>query len=129
MTIDQLDNNVLQYLATALWLSHDTNDKPLNHQHTVKSFNPQSCEQAHRDVNSFIDTLKRDKVLKSLKFNIYAYDFIDLAHQLWVTRNSIECGFSTPDYSRDVSQRLTEIAREMGKLYIYVNQNNELYFV
>ena len=53
------------------------------------------------------------------------YDWAQVGHDLWFTRNGHGTGFWDRDLG-DLGEALSDIARDMGETYAYINDSGEL---
>lgn len=104
------------YLETALCVESDNKDLE---DRTIWDFSDESKEQAKSEIKWF---------LHNAGDVFYNVSFTTIGHDLWLTRNGHGSGFFDRDYNEDVLELLEDLSKELGEIYLYVGDDDEIYF-
>lgn len=120
---NRIDTVLRYYVAAALW----------------SSTNPDNEDEEFLDENYSIEDID-DKLLTSMKSDIKKfisenYDSIEesgmndeqLGHDLWLTRNGHGAGFWDRGYEKEISDKLSDSARDMKGTDLYVGDDGKIY--
>ena len=107
------------YFQTALWSSVDDNDEPLDANYSFNDLDDSTILQAQNDIDKFIE------IAGPL---LDGYQYEQILHDFWLTRNRDGAGFWDGDYEKSVGDKLTEISHSFGGLDLYVGDDGKLYF-
>lgn len=110
---------IQSYMETALWASYDNNDEPFDN-YDIGDFSPETLKKIITDCNSFED-------LVTAKFPEMEFDWAQMAHDFWLTRNRHGAGFWDGDYEKGLGEALTEIAHTFGETYLYIGDDGKIY--
>lgn len=114
-----MNNTLRQYLETALWSSNDDNGIPLDNDYSIEDISIESLERQSLELSQFINDA--GSLLDGL-------DMTDVAHDFWLTRNRHGAGFWDGDYPETVGQLLTHLSHKFKEVYVYVGDDNKVYF-
>lgn len=118
--MEKLTPELRDYLTCALWSSTDLDsDTPLDRDYGLEDVSEESVTQAESDLHQF--AAKAGTLLDGL-------DMTQVAHDLWLTRNGHGEGFWDGDYEESIGEALTQIAHDMGEVYVYVGDDGKLHF-
>lgn len=126
----QLDNFTRHYLIAALWSSVDDNDNPLDASYGLNDFAPTAVYKAKADCRKF--QLENAPLLAGA-YPLYAphpdapTPECSAGHDFWLTRNGHGAGFWDRGLG-PIGDRLADAARAFGEAYLYVGDDNLLYF-
>ena len=104
------------YLYTALWTEE------LEKEYDITDINPESVEKAKSDIDSFIYKARKAAPEELSTYLNAGDDEPSLGGNIWLSRNGHGAGFF--DQNND---KLQDLAREMGEVYIYVGDDNTVY--
>lgn len=103
------------YLEAALWSSTDG-------------------ERGEKQLDNYdwADGEKEKLIPDALKFYQDHYDDIsdDLGragHDFWLTRNGHGAGFWDGDWPEEVGERLTQVSKKYGEVYLYLGDDEQVY--
>jgi hypothetical protein len=113
-----LDTFTKQYLETALWAETDDNGDPLDRNHELCSFAPETLARAIADCAAFQAANAADIGERAS----------DAGHDFWLTRNGHGTGFWDGDWPEDAGKRLTVASKRFGEIHLYVGDDGLLYF-
>ena len=105
-----------------MWSSNDESDEsggePLDRNYDTSDISDEAKRESRRDVVNFIRKARR-----------YLGDVSpsDAGHDFWLTRNGHGAGFWDGDYPEPIGEKLTEISKTFGEVYIYVGDDGEIY--
>lgn len=114
-----MDNELRQYLETALWSSVGDNGDPLDKNYSTDDIDSESVAKAQVQLKEFIN--KAGDLLNDL-------DLTDVAHDFWLTRNRHGVGFWDGDYSDEIGKKLTDLSHEFGEVDLYIGDDGMLHF-
>jgi hypothetical protein len=106
------------YFETALWSSTCDNGEPMDDAYGFGDLSQDTIEKAEKDIASFID--KAGPLLDN-----YGYERI--LHDFWLTRNRHGAGFWDGYYKQSVGDKLTELSRGFGEVYLYIGDDGKIY--
>lgn len=111
-------NNITHaYLACALWSSTDEDGTPLDSNYTLDDIAPEAIQQAQSDCDQFV---------RQAGDWLFGWTDDQIGHDFWLTRNRHGAGFW--DRNMPTGEELTKLAHEFGEVYVYVGDDNRLYF-
>ena len=108
-TFRSLDEFTLQYLDTALWLSHDDDDTPLDQEYGITDMCAATVARAIADCSKF--QIDHESDLEELPES-------SAGHCFWLTRNSHGTGFWDRGLGDD--GRLTKASEKFGPINLHV---------
>jgi hypothetical protein len=111
------------FLVTALWCEMDEEDDPLEDSYYLNDFAPEALEKAEAIVSGF---LANPEVVELLDEYVGEYGYNQVGYDLWLTANGHGAGFWDRGLG-EVGERLTEIAKEIGEINVYVGDDGQLY--
>lgn len=112
------DENVRQYLTTALWSAGESDDgTPMDAHATIADFHPDSVARAAEDWRRFM--AEAGPMIEGRES--------DAAHDFSLTRNGHGAGFWDGDWPEH-GDKLTAIAKRFGEIWVYVGDDGKLHF-
>lgn len=118
----KLDSFTQGYIDCALWSSTGDNDEPLDENHSIADFAPETLAKIIADCERF------QSENEIPEYNNSRYSDAELAgHDFWLTRNRHGAGFWDGDIEEAVGKRLTEAAHQFGEINLYVGDDGLLY--
>jgi hypothetical protein len=90
---------------------------------TKEDIEPNSLIKAYTDIKKFLD-LAGESVIEAIEEN----GLEQLGHDIWLTRNGHGAGFFDRSYGDDNEKRLTQAAKALKEVTIYINDNLRLSF-
>lgn len=108
-----------QYVTTALWSSNDDNDDPMDNTYDLSVETSKHLKKVHSDFWENNETLLKE----ALKHN----DENQISHDLWLTQNGHGAGFWDRNYPDDIGEKLTQISKNIGEIYLYVGDDGMIY--
>ena len=114
-----MDNNLKQYIQTALWSSIDEDGESLDDRFSEADLSDEAKVRAENDWMSF---------LKQSGDLVEGLDLTDVAHDFWLTRNGHGAGFWDGDYEQELGKNLTKLAHTFSKVTLYVGNDGKLHF-
>lgn len=121
-TRDYTDIMLRSYLGTALWSSNDESDErggePLDENYDTSDISDEAKRKSRRDVVNFIR--KARSYLGDVSPRMAGHDF-------WLTRNGHGAGFWDGDYPEPIGEKLTDISKTFGEVWMYVGDDGEIY--
>jgi hypothetical protein len=118
MTKVEIHEMTKHYLVCALWSSTDEDGEPLDATYTVADMPEETIQKADRDCRRFIAENEQDIDGR----------YEQAGHDFWLTRNGHGSGFWDGDWAEDAGERMTESAKDFRECYLYVGDDNKLYF-
>jgi hypothetical protein len=116
------------YITCALWSSNDESDdsggQPLDANYTSADIDEDTRAAMVADVKKFAQD--NAAVLLSVVGH-GKYDWANAGHDLWLTRNHHGAGFWDGDLPKAEGEALSEAARKLGEVYLYVNADGKVY--
>ena len=109
-------------LERLIKVSANLNKKPFE-SFTKEDIEPNSLIKAYTDIKKFLD-LAGDSVIEAIEEN----GLEQLGHDIWLTRNGHGAGFFDRSYGDDNEKRLTQAAKALKEVTIYINDNLKLSF-
>jgi hypothetical protein len=109
-------------LERLIKVSANLNKKPFE-SFTKEDIEPNSLIKAYTDIKKFLD-LAGDSVIEAIEEN----GLEQLGHDIWLTRNGHGAGFFDRSYGDDNEKRLTQAAKALREVTIYINDNLRLSF-
>lgn len=116
----RVDEVLNHYVGTALWITDDENDEPLNTNYSMSDIDEKLLSSMRADIKKFISENE-----KEIKESGMSDD--DLGHDLWLTRNHHGSGFWDRNYDEDISEKLTKAAHELKGTDLYVGDDNKIH--
>lgn len=110
-----------QYLESALFSSTDEDGEPLDGRFCTDNFASETRERMETDLTEFISG-NRELVDRYLN----AYEYGQLAHDFWLTRNGHGAGFWDRGIG-ELGSELTEAAKVHGSVDLYVGDDGQIY--
>jgi hypothetical protein len=121
------------YITAALWSSNDySSGRPLNADYSRYDLSPDILASMCADCDAF-EAAHADDLSDSLM----RHTFNDCetndpeseyhGHNLWLTRNRHGCGYWDGDYREPEASRLTDAARSLGEVDLYVGDDGKIY--
>lgn len=131
----ELDNFTKHYLVAALWSSTDDDCNPLDDNYNLSDIHPDSVQSAIDDCIRF---QQDNKTILEIAYEFYNDAGMSshpdagspeacAGHDYWLTRNHHGSGFWDRGMG-PIGQELTEIAHKEGGVYLYVGDDEMLYF-
>lgn len=110
------------YTDCMLWFDSPKDD----HDEGIENFGLSELltEYIDRDIKLFIDTA--GELIREAA-TVDNYDLGNIGHDLWLTRNGHGAGLWDGDLPEELGQRLTDIAKSMGNVDLYVGDDGYLY--
>lgn len=112
------------YLNCALWSSMDEDGEFLDFSYDTWDIEPSERAKAQADCEDFV--LQAKEV--GIDLSLIGMSPQGIGHDLWLTRNRHGAGFWDRGLGL-VGERLSDIARLMGTVDIYVGDDGRLYFM
>jgi hypothetical protein len=121
---DTLDEFVYGYILAALWYSTDSNDVPLDQNHSPSDLTPHARNLMVEDCTAFVFANEEQLLRASDELG---RDMDHLGHDFWLTRNRHGAGF-WDRYELDIALRnhLTDAAHAFGECSLYVNDDGQI---
>ena len=114
------------FLVTALWCEMDEEDDPLEDSYDLGDFATEALEKAEAIVSGFLSRPEVVELLEEAEEAEAAYGYNQVGYDLWLTANGHGAGFWDRGLG-EVGERLTEIAKEIGEINVYVGDDGQLY--
>lgn len=114
--LDRVEQFVLHYMLTALWLSTTDDDQPM--------------DEAGLDVaEETLDKFRVDCTAFLMHADVIAPDESDsrLAHDFWLTRNRHGAGFWCGDHEKEIGEKLAKLAQSFPEVHLYVGDDGKVY--
>lgn len=111
------------YFETALWAETDSQCEPLDANYNFDDLAPETIERANQDITAFLNEIEKQGLDTS------DHDSGQIMHDFWLTRNGHGAGFWDGDYEKELGEKLTAICKKIGSIYIYVGDDNKIYFM
>lgn len=125
---------VRAYIQTALWSTSDMDSDGgdnLDANYSYDDVSPKSISRAKKDLGDFIKKVKQAGLLE---LYLEDFDYSQLAHDFWLTRNGHGAGFWDRSYSNDapdgndLGKAITQIAKQFQEIDGYVGDDGMVYF-
>lgn len=118
---NSLINRFLEsYIETALWLSTDDNDEPLDKgDHELSDECKAKFAADCKKFEAESDELFAQHDLDPSNFHV--------AHDFWLTRNGHGAGFGDGDYPEPIATLLTKLAESYGECDLYIGDDGKIY--
>lgn len=113
-TDNLIANAVHDYLTVILFTEEDNFKEEGYSNLTIDDFSEDARIKSYEDLKSFID--KAGDLLNGISYQ-------DVAHDLWYTRNGHGVGFWDRGYEKEIGDKLTELAKDMGEEWAYVGDD------
>lgn len=120
---------VRAYAEAALWSSVDDNGNPLDDNRDVLDFAPETLRRMIQDCHVFQLANRADLETRVSTSGNWTADELN-GYDLWLTRNGHGTGYwdrSDQFDDADVWERLSESARRMGTVDLYVGDDGKVY--
>jgi hypothetical protein len=111
----RLDSFTNHYIIAALWSSNGDDDEPLDTKYGVEDLAPLTRIKMARDCRRF--QMDNSELLAR------AGDAEQNGHDFWLTRNGHGAGFWDRGYPEEIGDKLSEICRQWGEVYLYVGDD------
>lgn len=108
---EYLEKVVNSYLEAALWAEN------LDDKYSINDISTESILSSRYDVINF---------LKKAKTLVDDLEPDQIGHDFWLTRNGHGAGFWDRDLG-ETGDKLTEICKEIGNVWIYVGDDGKIY--
>lgn len=108
-----MDEFTQAYLEAALWSSTDDEGKPLDKNHSMQDFAPETLEKMKADAAKFQQENSED-IAGAAK---------QAGHDFWLTRSGHGAGYWDGDWEEEVGKRLTTAAKKFGEFDLYVGDD------
>jgi hypothetical protein len=106
------------YFETALWSSIDHNDEPMDANYGFHDLAQETIDKAENDIELFI--AKTGPLLNN-------YEYKQILHDFWLTRNRHGAGFWDGDYEKSVGDKLTNLSHSFGQVDLYIGDDGKIY--
>ena len=113
------NDDINQYLITALWSSNDDDGNPLDDNYGINDCSKKVKSEAKKDLTKFYQKAK--SILEDKDSN---YDG-DWRHDFWLTRNGHGAGFW--DDGGEDGDKLSKITDKFGEVSLYVGDDGEIH--
>jgi len=116
------------YLTTAVWTDQESLEED-SKDGKIGDFSLEMFQKSADDCLAFY-TKARDMIVAVWNEVRCGPDFGPLGrtgHDLWLTRNGHGCGFWDGDWPDPEGDKLTELSKELGEVWIYVGDDNLIY--
>ena len=113
------NDDINQYLITALWSSNDDDGNPLGDNYGINDCSKKVKSEAKKDLTKFYQKAK--SILEHKDSN---YD-CDWRHDFWLTRNGHGAGFW--DDGGEDGDKLSKITDKFGEVSLYVGDDSEIH--
>jgi len=113
---------ITAYKVAALWSSTDDEGNPLDDDFSINDFSSEANQKVEADCAAFLAKCEE----KGIEFSFEELE--QAGHDFWLTRNHHGCGFWDGDWSEH-GEVLTEIAHSFGEAWIYVGDDEKIYFL
>ena len=108
------------YLICAIWSTNQEDGSPFDNDFEISDFSETAKKQALLDIESFVK--KAGSLLNGITDE-------QIGHDIWLTRNRHGAGFWDRDFiNKEIGEKLTDIAHELGETSITISDSNELEF-
>ena len=133
-----LDEQIIlkHYLIAALWTGLDDDDNPLDDNYTADDISNDASADAMMDIKAFL-ALTGDFIGEAIAHyhdsGMAAHADAGsveacIGHDLWLTRNGHGVGFWDRGMLKTLGEALTDVAQDLGEVYIYVGDDDKIYF-
>lgn len=131
-------NPTAQALAeTILYTECDDNGTPLNRNYSIADFDEKSLETLYREFQEFVRVVEKQVTGKIGENWNSIDDFYDLMqpsenqteYDYILTRNRHGAGFWDGDWASEVSEILTDAARDQPDICVYVGDDKKIYLI
>lgn len=123
-----LDLMLRAYITCALWSSNDESDEsggePLDKNYGPDDIAPETLAKMRADCEAFIKANVLD--FTSTRWTVEGLAK-QVGHDLWLTRNGHGAGFWDGDWPEPQASRLTEAAKAMGEVNLYVGDDGRIH--
>jgi hypothetical protein len=118
------DTFVDSYMQAALFSTTDESTPdggvPLDRNYSVKDISEETQALMCKECWFFFRDNREDLMCQD--------DPGQAGHDFWMTRNGHGVGFwETPDWPKEIGQRLTKAARKVGECWLYVGDDKKIY--
>lgn len=112
------------YADCALWSSIGENDEPLDGLYSIDDISDDSTKAMKEDIADFLDYLDEQS---EGWFDALPdwYDFDQLVHDFWLTRNGHGAGFWDRGLGK-LGDQLTQHSKTFGSCDLYVSDDGEI---
>lgn len=123
-----IDAALRGYITCALWSSNDESDErggePMDENYSRSDIAASSVRRMRSDVSKFVKANKA-----TIEQYLNYYDWEQLGHDLWLTRNGHGAGFWDRDYRGHdgIGEKLTKGAEKLGGCSLYVGDDHKVY--
>ncbi len=122
-----IDKILKAYLITALWVSVDEDDEPLDRYYTSTDYSRDAIRKAKEDIIKFV---------KDAGELLNGEDEDEIGHNLYLSRTGHGAGFWDHDpYQNDkeslfktTGDQLTKLAENLGSVVAYVGDDGKIHF-
>lgn len=121
-TRETLERATRAYIDCALWASTDDDGNPLG---GADALAPETLESLTEDAHSFLSVCWGD-TWEGFSIDVSGIEPEQIGHDLWLTRNGHGAGFWDRGLGA-VGEALSEQARAMGSVYLYVADDGLIY--
>lgn len=106
-----------QYIATALWSSNNEDGTPLDDDVDESDLAPSTLASFKEDCEAFLADNADD----------IGENYSQAGHDFWLTRNHHGAGFWDGDWPAEAAKRLTEASHVYGSVCLFIGDDGLVY--